>query len=96
MSDIKSLIQQFVAAAEESGATVERLPRSPESLKEAIQRILSTGDEVPSAVLRRSSGQGSGQALLAEPDDLPAELWDPLRDLEQVIDHPTDDQLRSL
>jgi L-lactate dehydrogenase complex protein LldG len=31
---------------------------------------------------------------LAEPDDLPPELWAPLRDLEKVIDHPTDDQLR--
>ncbi len=75
----ESLIQQFMAAAEGTGATVERLPRSPEALKEAIQRVLSSGDEV----------------LLAEPDDLPPELWDPLRALERIIDHPTDDQLRS-
>ncbi len=73
------MIQQFMAAAEGTGATVERLPRSPEALKEAIQRVLSSGDEV----------------LLAEPDDLPPELWDPLRALERIIDHPTDDQLRS-
>lgn len=91
----ESLIQTFVAAAKESGATVERLPHSPESLKEAIQRVLSSGNETSSAALRRSSGQGSEQALLAEPDDLALELWAPLRDLEQVVDHPTDDQLRS-
>ena len=91
----ESLIQQFMAAAEECGATVERLPHSPEALKRAVQRVLSGKDKAPSAILRLSSGQGSGQALLAEPDDLPPELWAPLRDLEKVIDHPTDDQLRS-
>ena len=83
----ESLIQQFMAAAEGTGATVERLPRSPEALKRAVQRVLTGGDKAPSA--------SSGQALLAEPDDLPPELWAPLRDLEKVIDHPTDDQLRS-
>ena len=86
--DRESLIQKFVAAAEGSGATVERLLHSPESLKEAIQRVLSSGNETSSA--------SSGQALLAEPDDLPPELWAPLRDLKQVIEHPTDDQLRSV
>lgn len=108
----ESLIQQFVAAAEGTGATVERIPRSPGALKRAVQRVLAGGDKAPSAILRQSSGQGSGspglgvataslglhpegQALLAEPDDLPPELWAPLRDLEKVIDHPTDDQLRS-
>ncbi|MQY64192.1 MAG: hypothetical protein GH143_07840 [Calditrichaeota bacterium] len=78
--DRESLIQKFVAAAEGSRATVERLPHSPESLKGAVQHNLA----------------GSGKALLAEPDDLPPELWAPLRDLEQVIEHPTDDQLRSV
>jgi len=77
--DRETLVQQFVVAAGLTGATVERLTYSPEPLKDAIQQVLSSGDE----------------ALLAEPDDLPPELWAPLRDLEKVIDHPTDDQLRS-
>lgn len=79
VSDIKSLVQQFVVAAGLAGATVERVARSHESLKDAVQRVLS----------------GENKALLAEPDDLPPELWDPLRSLEQVVDHPTDSQLRS-
>ena len=87
LSGSESLIQKFVAAAELTGATVELVSRSPEALKQAVQRALSNGIE--------ASSESSGPALLAEPDDLPAELWEPLRHLEQVVDHPTDAQLRS-
>ncbi|UCH63568.1 MAG: LUD domain-containing protein [Fidelibacterota bacterium] len=86
-SGSESLIREFVAAIGLTGATVELVSRSPEALKHAVRRVLSGGIEVPS--------ESSGSALLAEPDDLPSELWDPLRNLEQVVDNPPDNQLRS-
>ena len=66
-----------LAAAENAGATVERIARSPESLSKALLR----------------AAEGASGILLAEPDDLNPDLFARFSQAQGVICKPTESQL---
>ncbi len=73
------LVDQFERAAVAAAATVERLPRAPQ--------------EIARAVLRAS--QGARRIAVAEPQDLPAELFEACRRLPGVFTGRTKSELSS-
>ena len=73
------IIERFIFAAQRAGATTERIPHAPESLKAALLGAVDNPNSV----------------ILAEPDDLPSELFTPFRQIPGVIVKPTEDQLAS-
>ena len=74
------LIEQFIHAAEESTATVERIKRSPSDLKDALLNMIRDEDA----------------AILSEPDDLDPKVFAPFRKDRKVITSPTESQLTSV
>jgi len=71
------LISQFIQAAERSAATVERIKRGSKELRKALLEACHNQEAV----------------LLAEPEDIDAELFSAYKNLPQVITNPTDQQL---
>ena len=72
-----ALIDRFIFAAERAGATTERIETSAEAMRAALIQAIA----------------GAQGALLAEPDDLPAELFTPLAEIPGVARHPSEEQL---
>ena len=72
-----SLTDRFIFAAQRTTATVKRIKNSPESLCEAVLNNIKHEKKV----------------LLAEPDDLSAELFAPLKKLSNIITNPTEAQM---
>jgi L-lactate dehydrogenase complex protein LldG len=75
-----NLIDRFTFTAQRVAATVEKIPRSPEELKNRLWQKIRDEEKV----------------LLAEPDDLPAEFFAPLRQLPNVITNPNESQMASV
>ncbi len=75
-----SLTDSFIFAAQRAAATVERINNSPESLCEAVLNNIKSEKKV----------------MLAEPDDLSPELFTLLKNLSNVIAHPTEEQMASI
>lgn len=73
-------ISQFVNAAERTTATVERIPRSANTLKQALEKAVS----------------GEEKVLLAEPEFLDPKLFSKLRKLPMVVMNPDDTQLKTV
>jgi L-lactate utilization protein LutC len=74
------LVDQFVNSAEKAAATVERIPKSPKSIYDAVLRYI----------------EGKQGAILAEPDDLESELFELIRTDTNIVQNPTDAQLASM
>jgi len=74
-----NLLDQFIFTAQRASATVEIIKNSPEALKTAIQKNIKNEEKV----------------LLAQPDDLPVLLFNPLEQLSNIITHPSEEQLAS-
>lgn len=77
--DQESLVQQFLAAAERFHATAAVVPSSPQHLFDAISRRI----------------QSSQPVVLAEPEDLPRALFQPLLDTGSIITNPTEEQMEA-
>lgn len=73
------LIERFVQHAEHAAAIVERVERSPAALAGVLRGVTAEADSV----------------LLAEPDDLPPELFDVFREAPNVRMQPAAHELAS-
>lgn len=74
------LINQFIQAAERSAATVQCIKHDSKDLKKALLESCRHNEVV----------------LLADPEDIDAELFASFKKLPQVITNPTDQQLADI
>lgn len=74
------LVEQFVQSAINSVATVERIKRSKEALNNALLKEIKDEQFV----------------LLAQPDDIEADLFSIFKKNEKVIINPTQEQLKTI
>jgi L-lactate dehydrogenase complex protein LldG len=77
--ELDALIEKFTAVATGYTATVSCIPKSPETLFEELRKVT----------------EGSDSILLAEPDDLAAELFIPFRSTHGVFRFPDEATLVS-
>lgn len=81
MEDLEKveLIEQFFEVASASGSTVDLVPKSPSALNKALQAAITGEDSV----------------VLAQPDDLPIDLFQAFLDQKHPITDPDEDQLQA-